>query len=72
MQNNSQVLDQEDPPQEGTEAASIMELANSDEQSTHPYNGLHPRNQQADPSRTKPPYWPAQYASLGPLLADDH
>ncbi|RMZ83697.1 hypothetical protein DV738_g1150, partial [Chaetothyriales sp. CBS 135597] len=28
-------------------------------QSTHPYNGLYPRNSQADPSRTKPPYWPA-------------
>lgn len=28
-------------------------------QSTHPYNGNFPRNQQADPQKTRPPYWPS-------------
>ncbi|KAK5052136.1 hypothetical protein LTR84_002940 [Exophiala bonariae] len=27
-------------------------------QSTHPYNGQMPRDQIADPNRTRPPYWP--------------
>lgn len=38
--------------------ALVLALTYWYQQSTHPYNGLFPRDQPADANRTRPPYWP--------------
>lgn len=35
----------------------------SNQQSTHPYNGNLPKELTADPGRTRPPYWPVELVS---------